>query len=179
MFDDVVNDLEDQGLVEVSEGALVVWLEGTKARDGESRQPLLVRKSDGGYMYATTDLAALTQRLRPKSAEGEGAARLLYVTDAGQAGHFQQVFEVGRRAGLVPKEGAKLEHVAFGLVQGEDGKKFATRSGETAKLKDLLDEACKIAKQGMLDRAQEAEKGGIDEAAIEEAAKVVGIGAVK
>ena len=89
------------------------------------------------------------------------------------------VFEVGGRAGLVPKEGAKLEHVAFGLVQGEDGKKFATRSGETAKLKDLLDEACKIAKQGMLDRAQEAEKGGIDEAAIEEAAKVVGIGAVK
>ena len=77
----------------------MVWLEGTKARDGESRQPLLVRKSDGGYMYATTDLAALTQRLRPKSAEGEGAARLLYVTDAGQAGHFQQVGQARGRGG--------------------------------------------------------------------------------
>ena len=98
----------------------------------------------------------------------EGADRILYVTDAGQSSHFDQVFQVGRRAGfhlknsptLVNEETSmptqiQLEHVPFGLVQGEDGKKFQTRSGDTVKLKDLLDEAVRIAKNDLLERTQE------------------------
>jgi len=129
----VVAELEAMGLAVESDGATVVWLEGFKARDGESAQPLLVRKSDGGYMYATTDLAAVRQRtLLPKSEGGEEADRVLYVTDVGQGQHFAQVFQVAKKAGFL-REGASLEHVPFGLVQGEDGKKFATRSGETVR----------------------------------------------
>lgn len=129
----VVAELEACGLAQASDGALVVWLEGVLARDGTSPQPLLVRKSDGGYMYATTDLAAVRQRTwLPAADGGEAADRVLYVTDSGQAAHFAQVFQVARRAGLA-KAGATLEHVPFGLVQGEDGKKFATRSGETVR----------------------------------------------
>jgi len=134
----VVVELEALDLAVESDGALVVWLEGFKARDGESAQPLLVRKSDGGYMYATTDLAAVRQRTSMPIAEGgEEADRVLYVTDVGQGQHFAQVFQVAKRAGFL-KEGASLEHVPFGLVQGEDGKKFATRSGETVRRVDLF-----------------------------------------
>lgn len=131
---DVISELEACGLAQASDGALVVWLDGYLARDGTSPQPLLVRKSDGGYMYATTDLAAVRQRTLLTLADGgEGADRVLYVTDVGQSAHFAQVFQVARRAGLL-KAGASLEHVPFGLVQGEDGKKFATRSGDTVRV---------------------------------------------
>ena len=140
MLQDVVGDLEQLGLGEVSDGALVVWLEGYKSRDGGA-QPLLVRKSVGGFMYATTDLAAIRQRVGARDGgAGEGADRVLYVTDSGQSSHFDQVFQVAKRADFLP-EGVSLEHVPFGLVQGEDGKKFKTRAGTTVKLKDLLDEA--------------------------------------
>ena len=118
-------------------------------------------------------------------AEEERADRVLYVTDAGQATHFDQVFQVGRKAGFDLKKNAtegilvahelRLEHVPFGLVQGEDGKKFKTRSGETVKLKDLLDEAVRIARSDLEERSQ-AGATGLD---YEEVAKVVGIGAVK
>ena len=105
-------------------------------RDG-TKLPLIVRKSDGGFNYATTDLAAVRQRSKMASADGgEESDRVLYVTDAGQAQHFEMVFKAARLAGFVP-DSASLEHVPFGLVQGEDGKKFATRSGDTVKLKDL------------------------------------------
>ena len=92
MLQDVVGDLEQLGLGEVSDGALVVWLEGYKSRDGGA-QPLLVRKSDGGFLYATTDLAAIRQRVGARDGgAGEGADRVLYVTDSGQSSHFDQVF---------------------------------------------------------------------------------------
>lgn len=91
-------------------------------RDG-SNQGLIVQKSDGGFMYSTTDLAAMKYRTSVDRAE-----RILYVTDVGQAFHFEQVFQVGRRAGFV-SDSVALEHVPFGLVLGEDGKKFKTRSG--------------------------------------------------
>ena len=97
-------------------------MDGFTNREGE-RQPLIVVKSDGGYMYSTTDLAAIAQRSTEEKAE-----RVLYITDAGQAQHFAQVFATARRAELAPAT-MSLEHVPFGLVLGEDGKKFKTRSG--------------------------------------------------
>jgi arginyl-tRNA synthetase len=104
---------------------------------------------------------------------GEGADRVLYVTDAGQSQHFDMVFAAGKKANFVP-ENASLEHVPFGLVQGEDGKKFATRSGDTVKLKDLLNEAVRIAGEDIKARNPD---GDTKEA--EEVAQIVGIGAVK
>lgn len=138
---------------------------------------MLVRKSDGGFNYATTDLAAIRHRvLLPSSETGEEANRVLYVTDAGQSQHFEMVFKAAKLAGFVP-ENASLEHVPFGLVQGEDGKKLATRSGETVKLKDLLNEAVRIAGQDIQSRSDD-ENAELSEA-VQKVAKIVGIGAVK
>jgi arginyl-tRNA synthetase len=169
----VVKELEEQGLAVESEGAKAVFLEGYQNRDG-TMLPLLVQKTDGGFNYATTDLAAIRQRVQmSKEDGGEGADRVLYVTDAGQSQHFDMVFEAGKRANFVP-ENASLEHVPFGLVQGEDGKKFATRSGDTVKLKDLLNEAIRIAGEDIKSRNP---NGDTKEA--EAVAEIVGIGAVK
>ncbi|KAJ1494480.1 Arginyl-tRNA synthetase [Baffinella frigidus] len=165
----VVADLKTAGLLETSEGAQVVFIDGAKNKDGD-RMPLLVQKTDGGYMYSTTDLAAIRQRVVDEKAE-----RVLYVTDSGQAGHFAQVFQVARRAGWTGE--AALQHVPFGLVQGEDGKKFATRSGETVKLRDLLDEAVKIATEDMKTRFLTEGKDWDQEAI--DTARVVGLSAVK
>jgi len=140
---------------------------------------MLVKKSDGGFNYATTDLAAVKHRVQLE--DGERADRVLYVTDAGQSQHFEMVFAATRKANLSVKndkgEIASLEHVPFGLVQGEDGKKFATRSGDTVKLKDLLDEAIRIAKEDIRSRKedQSAEFSPQEEIV----AQAVGIGAVK
>lgn len=131
---DVLTSLTEKGIAQRNEGAMVVFLEGFTGRDGNPL-PVLVQKSDGGFLYATTDLAAIRYR-----ANEDKADRVLYVTDVGQSLHFQQVFQVARKAEFLP-ETVKLEHVPFGLVQGEDGKKFKTRSGDTVKLVDLLDEA--------------------------------------
>jgi arginyl-tRNA synthetase len=106
---------------------------------------------------------------------GEQADRVLYVTDAGQSQHFQMVFAAGKLAGYVP-EGCSLEHVPFGLVQGEDGKKFATRSGDTVKLKDLLNEAIRIAGDDIRSRSENQD---LDDEMIEKVARIVGVGAVK
>ena len=132
--------------------------------------PLLVRKSDGGYNYATTDLAAIKQRV-----QAEKADRVLYVTDSGQAQHFKMVFQAAEIAKFVDPEKTSLEHVPFGLVQGEDGKKFATRSGDTVKLKDLLNESVNIAAEDMMERA------GLKELSEEQrrVSRVVGVSAVK
>jgi arginyl-tRNA synthetase len=138
---------------------------------------MLIRKSDGGFNYATTDLAAIRHRvLVPASENGEEANRVLYVTDAGQAQHFEMVFQAAKLAGFVP-ENASLEHVPFGLVQGEDGKKFATRSGDTVKLKDLLNEAVRIAGNDIQSRSEDPE-AELSEA-VQKVAEIVGIGAVK
>lgn len=133
---DVVKYLEEKGLAVRNQGAMVVFLEGDqfKGRDGEPL-PVIVQKSDGGFLYATTDLAAV----RYRSSEDK-ADRIIYVTDVGQGLHFQQIFAVARKSSLLPDH-VSLEHVPFGLVQGEDGKKFKTRSGAAPKLTELLDEA--------------------------------------
>jgi arginyl-tRNA synthetase len=169
----VIGDLEKQNLAVESEGATVVFLDGYTNRDGSSL-PMLVRKSDGGFNYATTDLAAI--RHRAEFEDGEKADRVLYVTDAGQAQHFQMVFQAASKAGFLP-DSTSLEHVPFGLVQGEDGKKFATRSGDTVKLKDLLDEAVKIAGIDVRSRRDNPEADLPDD--VKEVVNIVGIGAVK
>ncbi|MEB3321977.1 MAG: arginine--tRNA ligase [Synechococcaceae cyanobacterium] len=171
----VVADLEAAGLLVVDQGARCVFLEGMSGKDGRPL-PLIVQKSDGGFNYATTDLAAIRYRFAPPPG-GDGAGRVIYVTDAGQAGHFAAVFQVARRAGWVP-EGGRLEHVPFGLVQGEDGKKLKTRSGDTVRLKDLLDEA--VARAGAdLRRRLEEEGRSESEAFIHHVATTVGLAAVK
>ena len=171
----VVDDLRAAGLLVVDDGAGCVFLEGVSGKDGQPL-PLIVQKSDGGFNYATTDLAAIRYRFAAAPA-GDGSGRVIYVTDAGQASHFAGVFQVARRAGWIP-EGASVEHVPFGLVQGEDGKKLKTRAGDTVRLRDLLDEAVQRAEADL--RRRLAEEGrSEDEAFIQQVATTVGLAAVK
>ncbi|BAY75490.1 arginyl-tRNA synthetase [Nostoc linckia NIES-25] len=167
----VVEDLEKSGLLVENQGAKCVFLEGFTNREGEPL-PLIVQKSDGGYNYATTDLASLRYRIQQDEAK-----RIIYVTDAGQANHFAQFFQVARKAGWIPDD-VELVHVPFGLVLGEDGKKFKTRSGDTVRLRDLLDEAIARSYTDLKARLQEEEREETEEF-IKEVAKVVGISAVK
>ena len=166
-LDAVVADLDAAGLLEESQGARCVFLEEFKGKDGETL-PLIVQKSDGGYLYATTDLAAVRYRARQL-----GADRVMYFTDARQALHFRQVFAVAGKAGFT-REGMSLEHHPFGAMLGTDGKPFKTRSGEVVKLIALLDEAEERALAEVTARNPE-----LPEAERREIARVVGIGAVK
>lgn len=131
----LVEDLVRRGIAEESDGALVVRLD----EEGIA-EPCIVRKSDGGYLYATTDLAAIRRRVQKL-----GADRVVYAVDARQSLHFKQVFAAARKSSYATKPGADhpslLEHAAFGTVLGEDGRPFKTRSGENVKLTDLIDEA--------------------------------------
>ncbi len=171
----VVADLAAAGLLVSDGGAQCVFLE---TEDGTASQapPVIVRKSDGGFNYATTDLAAIRYRFAAPP-DGDGARRVIYVTDAGQASHFAGVFQVARRAGWIP-EGGRLEHVPFGLVQGEDGKKLKTRAGDTVRLKELLDEAVERCEADLRRRLAEEERQE-EETFISEVATTVGLAAVK
>lgn len=168
---DVVEDLDKAGLLVEDQGAQCVFLEGFTNKEGNPL-PLIIKKSDGGYNYATTDLAAVRYRILQDHAE-----RIIYVTDAGQANHFTQVWQVARRAGWIPAN-IELVHVPFGLVQGEDGKKFKTRSGDTVRLRDLLDEAVARARTDLETRLQEDGRQETEEFKAH-VAQVVGISAVK
>jgi arginyl-tRNA synthetase len=168
----VAQDLENVGLLVLNQGAKCVFLDGFTNREGEPL-PLIVQKSDGGYNYATTDLAALRYRI-----EKDRAKRIIYVTDSGQANHFEQFFQVARKAGWIPED-VEIIHVPFGLVLGEDGKKFKTRSGDTVRLRDLLDEAV-IRFHALLEaKIQEEEGRSETEEFKAEVSQVVGISAVK
>jgi len=167
----VVEDLEKAGLLVEDHGAKCVFLDGFQNREGQPL-PLIIQKSDGGYNYATTDLAAIRYRIRE-----DHAKRLIYVTDAGQANHFAQVFQVARRAEWIPED-ITIEHVQFGLVQGEDGKKLKTRSGDTIRLRDLLDEAVDRARADLESRLKEEERHETEEF-IANASQIVGVSAVK
>jgi len=163
----VVADMESAGLLTESQGAQCVFLEEFTGKDGKPF-PLIVRKSDGGFLYATTDLAAIRYRV------GElGAERIFYVTDSRQSLHFRQVFAVARRAGFAPQN-VSLEHIAFGTMMDPNGKPFKTREGGTVKLMDLLDEAEKRAYElaGEKNFHLSAENK-------RQVARVVGIGAIK
>ncbi|MFB2974399.1 arginine--tRNA ligase [Aerosakkonema sp. BLCC-F183] len=167
----VVEDLEKTDLLVQDNGAKCVFLEGFTNKDGEPL-PLIVQKSDGGYNYATTDLAALRYRIQQDDAD-----RIIYVTDAGQANHFAQIFQVAKRAGWIP-DSLELVHVPFGLVLGEDNKKLKTRSGETVRLKDLLDESLDRARADLEARLKEEGRSETEEF-IANVGKVIGISAVK
>lgn len=130
----VVADLKVAGLLVEDHGAQCIFVDGFTNREGQPL-PLIVQKSDGGFNYATTDLAALRYRITEDKAQ-----RIIYVTDSGQSDHFAQVFQVAQKANWIP-ETVEITHVPFGLVQGEDGKKLKTRSGDTVRLRDLLDES--------------------------------------
>jgi len=170
---DVVDDLDRQGLLVTDDGARCVFLEGMLGKEGKPL-PLIVQKSDGGFNYATTDLAAIRYRL---GADGDAATRVIYVTDAGQANHFSAVFQVAKRAGWIPAE-ATVEHVPFGLVQGVDGKKLKTRSGDTIRLKDLLEEAIEHCGTNLRNRLKEEDRNESEDF-IQHVATTVGIAAVK
>lgn len=133
--------------------------------------PLILRKSDGGYGYDSTDMAALSHRLRTLNREW-----VIYITDAGQATHFHMCFDAARAAGWVGTQ--RLDHIGFGVVQGDDGKRFKTRSSETVRLIDLLDAAKDRMYDSLHARVLEG-KSTLSEDEKIHAAKVVGYGAVK
>ncbi|TWD81096.1 arginyl-tRNA synthetase [Kribbella amoyensis] len=159
----VVAELGDAGLLTESGGAQCAFLPGFVGRDG-SPLPVIVRKSDGGFGYSATDLAAVRHRVDDLHAD-----RIVYVVDHRQSLHFQQIFALARAANWLP-EAVPAEHVAFGTVLAPDGKPFRTRDGGTVYLVSLLDEA--IARAGAL----LADRDGIDRDAV---ARAVGIGAIK
>jgi arginyl-tRNA synthetase len=167
----VVEDLEKSGLLVENQGAKVVFLDGLTNREGEPL-PLIVQKTDGGYNYGTTDLAALRYRIQEDKAK-----RIIYITDAGQANHFTAVFQVARKAGWIPDD-VEIVHVPFGLVLGEDGKRYRTRSSETVRLRDLLDEAVSRARADLENRFKEEERTETEEF-VANVAQVIGISAVK
>lgn len=138
MLPEVVAELEKLGLAENSLGATVVFLEGFLDAN-DKPFPLIIRKKDAGFLYATADLAAVKHRI-----EQLAATRLIYVTDARQKQHFAMIFAVAHKAGW-DKNNIKLEHVPFGAILGKDNKPFKTRSGESIKLIDVLNEAEKRA----------------------------------
>lgn len=167
MLPTVLARLEAAGLLTVSDGADVVFPPGFTNRDGDPL-PLIVQKGTGGFNYATTDLACVIDRV-----ERAGADTLLYVVGAPQAQHLQMVFAVARLAGWVP-EGTELVHVAFGNVLGSDRKMLKSRSGDSVKLVDLLDEAVLRATAAIAEKNPDlpaAERDAV--------ARMVGIGAVK
>jgi arginyl-tRNA synthetase len=163
----VVQDLMDRGLARESAGAICVFPPGFTGRDNEPL-PLIVRKQDGGYGYATTDLAALRYRVKTL-----GAQRVIYVVGAPQTQHLAMVFAAGRMAGWAG-EGVRLEHVAFGSILGPDKKMLKSRSGEALTLVALVDEGIERASA-----AVKAKTTDLDAAAQQQIAEMIGVGAIK
>jgi arginyl-tRNA synthetase len=163
----VVEDLEKSGFAKQSDGAICVFPEGFQNKEGEPL-PFIIQKSDGAYLYATTDLAAIRYRINELKAQ-----TIIYVTDARQKLHFEMLFAVARMAKWVADD-IDLAHVMFGSVLGENGKPLKTRAGENVKLKDLLDEAVERAITIV-----EEKNPDLPQKRKDEIAKAVGIGAVK
>jgi arginyl-tRNA synthetase len=159
--------LEESGVAIRSNGALCVFFDDIKGKDGEP-VPLIVQKADGGFGYAATDLSAIRNRVVDLHAN-----TLLYVVDARQALHFRMVFETARRAGWLNDE-TTVSHLPFGTILGKDGKPFKTRAGEAFRLADLLDEAIERAAAVVREKSQQLSEQEISERAAE-----VGIGAIK
>ena len=174
-LESVVKELELKNISVEDQGAKCVFLDGMSNKEGD-KLPLIIQKKDGGFNYATTDLAALKYRFS-EPPNGDGAGRIIYVTDQGQSNHFAGVFQVAKKAKWIP-ENCSVEHVPFGLVQGIDGKKLKTREGETIKLKDLLKESVKRAKKDLINRISEEQRTENDNF-IANTSNVIGIGSVK
>ena len=166
-LDNVLSALVEQSLAVDSEGAKVVFLDELADKNGDP-SPMIVQKSGGGFLYASSDLACLRYRVGPLQAN-----RILYFIDARQSLHMKQVFITGRKANFVPPE-VSLEHHAFGTMMGADGKPFKTRSGGTIKLADLVVEAVERAEHLVRDKNPD-----LAEEDINLIARKVGIGAIK
>ncbi len=165
MLDDVCDELQSKGLAVISDGALCAFPPGFTGRDGNP-VPLMLRKSDGGYGYDSTDAAAIRYRLNQL-----GAARIIYVVGSEQSQHLKMIFELARQAGwLVPP--ATAEHAVIGLMTGPGGQRLKTRSGDQVKLADLMDEAVDRAATVIADRYDDAAQRS-------QIAEAVGIGALK
>jgi len=161
----VLDDLVKKGIAVENQGALCIF-------ENEESTPLICRKSDGGFNYASTDLAALWQRATQLKAD-----QIIYVTDVGQGKHFNAVFDAANRAGWLDTNRntkIKLDHVGFGLVMGEDGKRFRTRSGGTVPLRSLLREA-----QSRCFESLRARNSALDNKELMEASHIMAIAAVK
>lgn len=173
MLPEVVEELRAKGLAVESEGAICVFLEGFRTREGEPL-PMIIRKSDGGYTYDTTDLAALRYRIREV-----GAKRIIYVTDTRQAQHFAMLFAAARKAGWAGDD-VRLEHLGYGMILGPDRRPYKTREGETVKLRDLIEEAIRRARSLIEANERDPERRrGFTPEQIEQIARAVGIGAIK
>jgi len=164
---EIVDELAAKGIAVESDGALCVFFDGVIGPDGDP-VPLIVRKADGGFGYATTDLATIRHRVRNLKAD-----RILYVVDARQALHFRMVFDAARRAGWLSDD-VQAIHVPFGTVLGPDGRPFKTRSGGTVRLGDLLDAAVERARE-----VTAANPRGLGPDELERVVHSAGVGAVK
>ncbi|WP_336778230.1 arginine--tRNA ligase [Pantoea sp. USHLN256] len=167
MLPGIVADLREKGLAVTSEGATVVFLDEFKNKEGEP-MGVIIQKKDGGYLYTTTDIACAKYRFETLHAD-----RVLYYIDSRQHQHLQQAWTIVRKAGYVP-ESVPLEHHAFGMMLGKDGRPFKTRSGGTIRLADLLDEAVERAHALVSEKNPE-----MSAQELKDLSEVVGIGAVK
>ena len=163
---EVIVDLEKRSMITLSDGAKCIYLDGYVNREGEPL-PIIIQKSDGGYNYDTTDMAGFRHRI-----EVEKADRIIVVTDAGQALHFEMIAKAVEKAGYLDPKKVRFDHVPFGVVLGADGKKFKTRSGDTERLIDLLLEAIDHAKKLLQERIPDLPD-------LDHTAQVLGIDAVK
>lgn len=171
----LVEDMLAKGIATISEGATVVFSDGSvkpeddpfliKEKDEWKAAPCIIRKSDGGFLYATTDLATIDYRVREWQAD-----EIWYVVGAPQQLHFRQVFAAAKRRGVT----TSMTHIAFGSILGPDGKMFKTRSGETVGLLEVIEEAVERARE-----AADAKEQGLSEAEKDDIARVIGAGAVK
>jgi arginyl-tRNA synthetase len=169
----VIQSLKEVGLAKEDDGAICVFMDGFKNRDGDPL-PMIVQKKDGGFNYSTTDLAALQYRVNEL-----GAKNLVYITDKRQAQHFAMIFEVGRKMNWAP-ESVHLQHVGYGMVLGSDRKPFKTRDGSTIRLKDLIAESVAKAKEKVMSsREQDIKSGQMSEEQASEIADHVGVAAIK
>jgi arginyl-tRNA synthetase len=164
---EVAEDLQTREVARIDDGALCVFMDEFKGRDG-ALLPLIVRKQDGGYGYAATDLSALRYRARDLS-----ASRILYVTGAPQEQHFAMCFAAARKAGYLP-EGARAEHVKFGSILGADKKMVKTREGDSIRLSALIDEAIERARAAIAQKNPELPADSVTHVA-----ELVGVGALK
>jgi len=162
-----VEELTNAGIAKKSEGAMCVFPDGFTNKEGNPL-PFIIQKSDGAFLYATTDLAAINFRIKEI-----GAQKIIYVTDARQQLHFQMLFATAKAAGWLTDD-VEVDHVTFGTMLGADGRPFKTRSGENIKLRDLLEEAVERAS-----KVVETKNPDLSEEEKAEIANAVGIGAVK
>jgi len=167
LLPEVVKRLESQNLIVESEGALVVFPDGWYNRENEPL-PLIIRKGDGGYNYATTDLACIINRV-----ESIECNEMLYVVGAEQSQHFSMVFQVAKDAKFMDEK-IKAVHVSFGLVMGSDGKKLASREGKAITLKELLEESVNRAEKLILEK-----NSSMSDSDRKKVSKMIGIGAIK